>query len=221
MLPIYPKIESRFLVVQEVGDSLVVYDRSRAQAHHFDALATAVWGLCDGSRELATIADRLSDDLGKPVLDDTVSDIVHRFFDLGLLQREEVETIDRREFVQRAGLAAAAVPFITSLSILRPASAASGNCTVTPLDDCCPCTSNGSCDSGCCATPLDGCVPPGSLMVGAPCRASCSCSSDICGFGFLCAMAGSVPSGENCRVNGECMSGNCVTVPGSAPDVCA
>lgn len=58
-----PVARSEQLLVQEVGDELVVYDQRSHRAHRLNGTARTVWRLADGSRSVGELAVRLRDEL--------------------------------------------------------------------------------------------------------------------------------------------------------------
>src|SRR5581483_8256515 len=48
-----PLARSEGLLVESIGDELLVYDEQRRVAHSLNETVTLVWRACDGSRDLA------------------------------------------------------------------------------------------------------------------------------------------------------------------------
>lgn len=138
------------LIVQELSDETLVYDRERDEAHCLNHSAALVWKYCDGRTTIAEIVQALERDLNQ-TLDDRV--IWLALDELGkndLLEspphgHEYVGNISRRRLVRTLGFAAASIPLITSIIAPVPAQAASGlapgTCCLNPGE----CQSN-SCD---------------------------------------------------------------------------
>jgi hypothetical protein len=137
--PSKPLARSEDLVVEELGDELLVYDLTTDKAHALGAAAARVWRACDGK----TDAVALSVELG---LDgETVTRALDELRGCGLLDEgsELAPGISRRDLsvkVAKVGGAAAATPLIVSLAAPLPAAAQ----TVTPEF----CTQEGS-STGC------------------------------------------------------------------------
>lgn len=129
------------IIVTEADGETLVYDLRTHQAHVLDATATRLWRLCDGSRDLATLADdvhrQLADDghaLGADddARRDAISYCIARLAraDLIVAAPEGAARIGRRALLRRAaaaGLSTIALP--TILSVLAPTSLqAQGSC---------------------------------------------------------------------------------------------
>lgn len=186
-----PLRRSEDLILEALGDELLVYDRTHKRAHCLSADATRVWRACDGK----TDARKLSAELGLPR--DVVRQAVEELEASGLLdQGLELVNVDpgngngngnavtRRELAVRSarvGAAAASAPLILSIVAPSPAAAA----TVV-FAQCAKLTGN-SCgnNAGQCGSFLD-----------------CCC---CCGFGS------SPGSCQTCTPQGQCpKTGNCV-----------
>lgn len=121
------------LVVERVGDGLVVYDRRSYTAHSLPSAVAAVWELCDGRRSRREIASELR--LDPEFVEQALTELAA----VDLLDGPETPDVDgltrRRVLVRGAGVAAASVvgaPLIVSLLVPTSAAAASGN-TVTAV----------------------------------------------------------------------------------------
>lgn len=63
--PTLPRAKKdKALVVQELPDEALVYDRSRQQAHYLNAAAALVWKHCDGKMKVTEMAQILQEELG-------------------------------------------------------------------------------------------------------------------------------------------------------------
>jgi hypothetical protein len=60
----HPKQRSNGLLVEELLDETVVYDKARFRAHCLNRVAAHVWKQCNGRTSVAMLARRLRDDLG-------------------------------------------------------------------------------------------------------------------------------------------------------------
>jgi hypothetical protein len=108
------------LVIEQIGEETVVFDRRCDIAHTLDADAARVWRACDGATDAATIASQLG--LSPAVVEATTE----RLGALDLLEARP--TVSRRKALRRialAGASVAAVPLITSLAIPSAAAAIS------------------------------------------------------------------------------------------------
>jgi hypothetical protein len=162
------------LVVEELGDELLVYDLTRDRAHSLGATAARVWHACDGS----TSVDSLSADL--EVDADTVARALAELrechlLDVGAIQADGLTRRDAGVRAAKVGAALASVPLI--VSVAAPAAAMA----VTVTEEFCQ-TINvtghgcGECHKeGCCC-----CEPPGTTgsSVTKPCHADCITVAD-------------------------------------------
>ncbi len=155
------------LVIRELGDEIVVYDRERQRAHCLNHAAASVFRLCDGERSPAEIAAMLDEGDGPAARATAVSLALEQLASQRLLVSDcadsrggadegavvpaagistEVAVASRRELLR---LAALAVPAIASIVAPTPAQAASG---CIPLGACTPSDARKRCDpdgSGC------------------------------------------------------------------------
>lgn len=122
-----PEARTDDVLVEKVGDELVVYDRARHEAHRLNAPAAVVWQHCDGRRTEEELARVLGDTLGGPADGDVVR------FALGELDRAKllvpgavaIDAISRREVLTRLRKAAYLLPVVASMVAPTPLAAAS------------------------------------------------------------------------------------------------
>lgn len=142
------------LLVQEVGDELVVYDRERHQAHRLDRTAAFIWRHCDGKRSEAELAKLLEQELRLPADEEMVSLGLERLADASLLVEPEVwlkHRMSRRQMLVKLGLAGgigllgpvvqsitAPTPVMAQSPPLKCLSGCSGKKKLCPKQ--CPCT---------------------------------------------------------------------------------
>jgi hypothetical protein len=109
------------LVVEDIGDEVLVYDQRSDQAHCLGSVAGRVWRACDG----ATTVEQLSTRLG---LDEaTTQRALDELDQCGLLETGLPGGVTRREAAARiakVGAAAASAPLIYSIVAPTPALAA-------------------------------------------------------------------------------------------------
>jgi hypothetical protein len=139
-----PAARTSNVLIEELDDELVVYDRENDQAHSLNRTAALVWRACDGTRTIAEIAASLRRQ-GIPVGDD---DLVQLSVDLlanaGLIDsaaaRRPLETrLARRQLLERIGVVGAGslvLPAIETLDAPRAVAAVSEG-----APSCSPCTS--------------------------------------------------------------------------------
>ena len=148
------------LVVRELPDEVLIYDRDRDKAHCLNQTAALVWKYCDGKPTVPTIARQLERDLEtKPIDEKVVWYALSQLSKDHLLEDSVVPpamlaAMTRREMVRALGVAAAiAVPLVTSIVAPTPAQAATCKPTGTA------CSSGAECCSGSCSTGLASCSP--------------------------------------------------------------
>jgi len=117
-----PLARSDDLIIEELGDEVLVYDQTTNQAHSLGAAAARVWRACDGK----TDAHALGIEVG--LEHETVARALDELRECDLLDAEAVTRsgITRRDVTLKAaklGGAAAAVPLIVSLAAPLPAAA--------------------------------------------------------------------------------------------------
>lgn len=127
------------IVVQRVGDDLVVLDLRSMHYHTLNAAAAEVWQLCDGRRSVTDIAADLQA-MGVPTSVDTVALAVAELNEAKLLAASpvvEAPHVGRRRVLKLAAagvIGAAALPTIQSITVPQSASAQTQtrNCCTTP-----------------------------------------------------------------------------------------
>lgn len=124
------------MVIEELGDELLVYDLTRDQAHSLSATASKVWRRCDGRRKPEALGVELGFDA------QTIEQALDELERCDLLDSGPTLSLEggttRREMtikVAKVSAAAAAVPLI--FSVAGPVAEAAGSVTVEF------CTSNG------------------------------------------------------------------------------
>ncbi len=146
-----PRARTEGLVIQELPDEVLVYDRDRDKAHCLNQTAALVWRYCDGKTSVTNMARRLERDLKTERVDEKVV-----WYALGQLSKDHLLEEDlvspalltgmsRREMVRVLGVAAVvAIPLVTSIVAPTPAQAA------TCLNSGSACTGSAQCCSGIC-----------------------------------------------------------------------
>jgi hypothetical protein len=122
------------LLVENVGDELVIYDRERDRVHSLNTTAGLVWRNCDGERGITEIAALLAEQRGIAVPEDVVLLTLRRLQKAHLLRDTvpeiaECATFSRREMLRNLQLAGVTflLPVVTSITAPTPAMAAYGN----------------------------------------------------------------------------------------------
>ena len=139
----FPRLRAEGLVIHELPDELLVYDKVRDQAHCLNQTAALVWRACDGHCAPSEIAHQLTTELAVAVSEDLVLLTLVQLEEIHLL--EQLETVapsfagmSRRQMARSLGLGAAVVlPVITSILVPTPAQAAT---CLAPGQPCSPVT---------------------------------------------------------------------------------
>lgn len=134
------------LIVQKVGDEVIVYDKASHRAHSLNRPAALVFEQLDGKTDLAGVARRVGKVLGEPHKDEIVAKAVNELAAADLLQPGAA--LPRRSMLKGA---AALLPVVVSIAV--PPAAASGSC----LPDGDPCFSGSDCCSTFCNSYYYGC----------------------------------------------------------------
>jgi hypothetical protein len=116
-----PLGRSEGILVEELGDGVVIYDSATHEAHSLDGAATRVWRAADGTRTLEEIAEIAGlDEFGTVA---ALEELTAR----GLMA-EQQPAISRRKMLRRGalvGAVVAAVPVIETVVIPTAAAHAS------------------------------------------------------------------------------------------------
>jgi len=152
-----PRARIEGLVIQELPDEVLVYDRQRDKAHCLNQTAALVWKYCDGKTTIPTIAKRLERDLKADRVDEKVVWYAleqlskDHLLDENIVPPALLAGMSRRQMVRVLGLAAVvAVPLVTSIVAPTPAQAATclpSGSACTAAAQCC----SGLCNAGTCA----------------------------------------------------------------------
>lgn len=171
-----PVARTTELVVEELGDEVLVYDLASDEAHCLGAAAARVWHACDGDTTVAGLESALG--LDTEAVDRALEDLER----CALLQSPPAG-LTRRELnirLTKVGAAAASLPFIVSIAVPAVAAATPTveQCRAGFTNGCGDCTLKGCC----CCGPGNGntkdCVPTATCGVVAyplaPKGSSCS-----------------------------------------------
>ena len=145
-----PRARSEGLIVKELPDEVLVYDLESHKAHCLNGIAAVIWKHFDGETSISDVAARVSVD--GPIVDaEIVSLALHQLRKAKLIvpdcapPRSDVH-LSRRDLIKKLGLAATAVPLVTS--ILAPTAYAAVSCgsefcgTTADCPDGCICIGN-------------------------------------------------------------------------------
>jgi hypothetical protein len=143
-----PKARSERLVVKELAGETLVYDENNHEAHCLNSTAGLVWKFCDGRNSVPQMTRLLAKEMNAPVPEQVVWLALKQLEESRLLEvqvtgRNWGPQTSRRELVRRLGIAAVALPLITSIQ--APVAAQAGSCrtagqpcTGAGLGNCCP-----------------------------------------------------------------------------------
>ena len=155
-----PRARREGLVIEELPDEVLVYDRERDKAHCLNQTAALVWGYCDGKTTVPTMARHLERDLKTELVDETIVWYAlnqlskDHLLDDGFVAPAMLGGMTRRQMVHVLGVAAViAIPLVTSIVAPTPAQAA----TCLPTGS--ACGSPGVCCSGQCPGAPNACFP--------------------------------------------------------------
>jgi hypothetical protein len=144
-----PRAREEGLLVQELADELLVYDRIRHKAHCLNETAALIWNNCDGKTSVSQMTRLLEKHANAPV-DEAM--VWLAFDELGkakLLQDNNhplTSEISRRELMRRIGTAAViALPVVSS--IVAPHAVEAATCLGSGQG----CTSSAQCCSFVCS----------------------------------------------------------------------
>src|SRR5689334_9384226 len=127
MAKIRPVARTEGLLTEDLEDELLVYDSRTDVAFSLNPSAALVWRNCDGKRSPRDLVRVLEKDLGGVADEDMVlvaldSLVEHGLIESGYECRDPSATrINRRRFIGRVGVAAAAVPVVASMAVPAPA----------------------------------------------------------------------------------------------------
>ena len=139
----FPRLRADGLVIQELPDEVLVYDKVRDQAHCLNQSAALVWRACDGQCSPAEIARKLATQLAVAVPEDVVLLALVQLEEIHLLEPQEAKItsfagMSRRQMARSLGLTGAvALPVITSIMAPTPVQAAT---CLAPGQPCSPVT---------------------------------------------------------------------------------
>jgi hypothetical protein len=127
-----PKVREDRLLLQEVGDELVIYDQERKVIHSLNATAALVWRHCDGQTSISDIAALLYRETQLPANEEFVWFALARLGEARLLREPVTRPTDavsltRRQLIRKLGVTAglALLPLVASITAPTPAMGAS------------------------------------------------------------------------------------------------
>jgi hypothetical protein len=158
-----PTARTASLVVERLGDEVVVFDALANRAHTLNRTAALVFGHADGRTPVATIAARVAAELGAEADEGVVTLALDQLGRAGLLEdgAPAGRAMTRRDAMRRlgvAGAAAALLPLVRTIAAPTPAMAASPG--------------NGSGNGG-------GACANGGGAIGTPCSSNADCCAPL------------------------------------------
>jgi hypothetical protein len=141
----HPKTRTNDLVIQQIGEEILIYDERRHLAFCLDRVAAAVWNHCDGGQSVPQLATMLTEELAQPMTEDAVLFALAQLEEDCLLERESQEhaeasfvalsLVSRRSLIARLGASAALMlPVVAVIAAPKAAQAYSGcvDCSAAP-----------------------------------------------------------------------------------------
>ncbi len=142
----YPKARREGLIVEEVGDALVIYDRARDEVHSLNPTAALIWRACDGSTSVARLAVKVTKQHGQELGTDICHQTIATLYATQLLEPSADALAPREEPMTRRDILAAgaraapitlSLPIVHTLSAPPPVAASSAvACTTAAGADC-------------------------------------------------------------------------------------
>ena len=126
----YPRARRDGLILEELPDELLVYDRDRHRAHALNAAAALVFKNCDGRTSTEDIAHALAPLVGEDRSGEVAAFALQQLEEARLLENPRSTSMlpaprSRRQLIALLGAAAASLPLVTSIVAPTPASAQS------------------------------------------------------------------------------------------------
>lgn len=177
-----PLARESSLIVKEVDDETLIYDREADKAHCLNITAARVWKNCDGKSTVGEIAQRLGNEMQTTVDENIVWMALDQLEKFKLLDQPVAKpawmttSVSRRRVVRTLGVAAIVTPIITSIIVPTPAQAAPlipcglQLCCVRPADCACPPTNATCCEQTPNTSPPCTVYPPNPQNSGKQCN---------------------------------------------------
>jgi hypothetical protein len=143
-----PKARKSKLIVKVLADEVLVYDENNHKAHCLNQTAALVWKFCDGRTSIPRMMRLLEKEMSASVPEQTVWLAIKqleasRLLDEQAIQQAWMPQTSRRAVMRTIGIAAVALPLITSVRAAAAVAAAScvplgQPCVGAGLGNCCP-----------------------------------------------------------------------------------
>src|SRR5438067_123324 len=126
--PMRPEARRERLVIEEVGEELVVYDVQRHRVHQLNRAAALVWRSCDGRKTVADLTRLLKKELDPAANEAIVWKALDQLSRARLLRQpvslpSSVANLTRRQALRmfgRAAVLAVLMPVVTSMAVPTP-----------------------------------------------------------------------------------------------------
>jgi hypothetical protein len=171
-----PIARQKQLLVEQIGDDVVIFDQERKRAHRLNKTSAIVWRHCDGNRAIEDLTMVLKQELNDAADENLVLLSLSQLEAAHLLEQpvkltSQQARTSRREFVRKigaVGVVSLLLPVITTMMVPTPAQAqtcsqCNGECTGT-----CECS---ACFCPPCTCPCEGC----SFCICTDCTSCTSC----------------------------------------------
>lgn len=112
-----PRARGENLVLQDVGDEVVIYDLERHQAHRLNRTSAIVWRHCDGLTTVADLTVLLQSELNVPIDEHVIWLALDQLGDADLLHDDQARGPDERSLSRRQVIAAG---LVGAMSLLLP-----------------------------------------------------------------------------------------------------
>jgi hypothetical protein len=143
-----PKARKNKLIVKELSNEVLIYDENNHQAHCLSETAALVWKFCDGRTSIPKMRQLLEKEMSVTVPEQTVWLALKqlegsRLLDVSVAPQTRFPRTSRRAVMRNMGIAAVALPLITSVRTAAAVAAAScvplgQPCVGAGVGNCCP-----------------------------------------------------------------------------------
>jgi hypothetical protein len=138
------------LLLEPIGDELVVYDAERKEAHCLKGLGAFVFSNCDGETDPAVLAVLATAKLGEPIDTVHVEQVLVELDGLALMVRgPSARGISRRDMMRRSALVGASAFVVPVISTYVPPPSTHKSfvpCDKRACQQCCPKGDNCECE---------------------------------------------------------------------------
>jgi hypothetical protein len=143
-----PRARQNKLIVKELENEVLVYDENNYKAHCLNKTSVLVWKFCDGRTSIPRMTQLLEKEMSVTVPEQTVWLALKqleasRLLDVPAADQAWLPQVSRRAVMRTIGIAAVALPIVTTITNPTAAAAASCQtagqpCTGAGLGNCCP-----------------------------------------------------------------------------------